>query len=81
MPEAKAPVEPVGPFVYVRFHGRGGSYAGAYPPQTLGVWAGRLVQWADAGRPGWVYFNNDVGGHAPRDAVRLREAVDRHRSG
>lgn len=81
MPSAKAPIEPVGPFVYVRFHGRGGSYAGAYPAQTLGPWARRLVEWADTGLPAWVYFNNDVGGHAPRDAVRLREAVERHRSG
>ena len=81
MPAARAPDEPVGPFVYVRFHGRGGSYAGSYPPQALGTWARRLVEWAGSGLPAWVYFNNDVGGHAPRDAMRLREAVLRHRSG
>ena len=81
MPQARAPTEPIGPFVYVRFHGRGGSYAGSYSPQAIGAWARRLVEWDHAGLPGWVYFNNDVGGHAPRDAVRLREAVERHRSG
>jgi uncharacterized protein YecE (DUF72 family) len=26
----------------------------------------------DAGREVFAYFNNDVGGHAPRDAVKLR---------
>ena len=80
MPDAGAPDEPVGPFVYVRFHGQG-TYDGSYPPQTIGAWARRLVAWADEGRDAWVYFNNDLGGHAPRDAVRLREAVARHRSG
>jgi uncharacterized protein YecE (DUF72 family) len=71
----------VGPFAYVRFHGRDGSYGGSYPPQAIGAWARRLASWADRGLNGWVYFNNDLGGHAPRDALRLREAVARHRSG
>jgi uncharacterized protein YecE (DUF72 family) len=78
MPDAGAPDEPVGPFVYVRFHGRGGHYAGSYAPQTIGAWARRLADWAAEGRDAWVYFNNDLGGHAPRDAVRLREAIERH---
>ena len=81
MPGSKAPIEPAGPFGYVRFHGRGGHYSGSYPAQALGAWAKRLVEWADAGLPAWVYFNNDAGGLAPRDALRLREAVDHHRSG
>jgi uncharacterized protein YecE (DUF72 family) len=33
--------------------------------------AGRLRQ----GKPVFAYFNNDVGGHAPRDAVRLRRMM------
>jgi uncharacterized protein YecE (DUF72 family) len=81
MPEARAPREPIGPFVYVRFHGREGTYGGAYPRQTIGAWARRLRRWSADGMTAWVYFNNDVGGHAPRDAVRLREAVERQRSG
>ena len=72
-----APAEPVGPFVYVRFHGRGGSYAGSYPPQALGAWARRVVEWADAGLPAWVYFNNDVGGHALRNALTLKRIIER----
>jgi uncharacterized protein YecE (DUF72 family) len=67
--------EPVGPLVYVRFHGSGARYGGRYPDAALDLWAERLVGWADAGLPAWAYFNNDVGGHAPRDAVRLRERV------
>ena len=70
-----APLEQIGPFVYLRFHGAAGGYAGAYADETLRTWAGRLLEWSTAGLPCWVYFNNDVGGHAPRDATRLREIV------
>jgi len=28
-----------------------------------------------AGVPVYAYFNNDADGHAPRDAVRLREKI------
>ncbi|HET6380513.1 MAG TPA: DUF72 domain-containing protein [candidate division Zixibacteria bacterium] len=69
--------EPIGPFVYVRFHGAGAKYGGRYPSQALAAWAERLAAWASGGLPCWVYFNNDVGGHAPRDAARLREMIRR----
>jgi hypothetical protein len=25
----------------------------------------------------YAYFNNDIGGHAPRDAIRLRQRLQR----
>jgi uncharacterized protein YecE (DUF72 family) len=67
--------EPVGPFVYVRFHGSGARYGGRYTLPTLERWADDLAGWAAEGRPAWVYFNNDGGGHAPRDAIRLRDLI------
>ena len=66
---------PVGPFAYVRFHGDG--YAGRYTSQRLAAWADRIAGWTDAGRTVWAYFNNDLGGHAVRDAARLREMAAR----
>lgn len=69
--------EPIGPFVYVRFHGATGRYRGGYSGQALSAWASRLVGWADAGRPVYAYFNNDARAHAVRDATRLREMVER----
>jgi uncharacterized protein YecE (DUF72 family) len=69
--------EPVGPFVYVRFHGAGRKYRGRYPPQRLAAWADRIAGWVAADLPVWAYFNNDIGGHAPRDADRLRTMVSR----
>jgi uncharacterized protein YecE (DUF72 family) len=64
----------VGPFVYARFHGPQ-KYSGRYPDENLEEWAEWLADKARAGLPVFAYFNNDSGGHAPRDAVRLREAI------
>ena len=64
----------VGPFVYVRFHGVQ-KYAGRYSDDVLEGWAEWLASQARSGRAVYAYFNNDVGGHAPRDAARLRTAI------
>jgi uncharacterized protein YecE (DUF72 family) len=61
----------VGPFVYVRFHGPV-RYGGRYDDDLLNSWADWLRAQARDGRPIFAYFNNDTGGHAPRDARRLR---------
>ena len=61
----------VGAFVYVRFHGVQ-KYSGRYDDRTLEAWADWLAARSREGRPIYAYFNNDTGGHAPRDAVRLR---------
>jgi uncharacterized protein YecE (DUF72 family) len=67
-----SPTEPVGPFVYVRFHGSVGRYHGSYAPEALEAWADRIAGWVEDGRPVWAYFNNDPEGQALRDAERLR---------
>jgi uncharacterized protein YecE (DUF72 family) len=77
MPGSATRPEPVGPFVYLRFHGSTGRYAGSYSSQRLTAWADRIAGWAGEGLPVWAYFNNDVDGHAVRDAVRLRSLVAR----
>ena len=64
----------VGPFVYVRFHGTQ-KYSGSYTDKTLDAWANWLAARVAEGRPIYAYFNNDTGGHAPRDAIRLRTAL------
>ena len=70
----------VGPFVYVRFHGWT-KYSGRYADRTLDEWADWLAERVSAGMDVYAYFNNDVGGHAPRDAVRLRERLSTRVSG
>jgi uncharacterized protein YecE (DUF72 family) len=67
----------VGPIVYVRFHGAGeAKYGGGYSERRLRDWADWLDGHRAAGTNVHAYFNNDVGGHAPRDAVTLRRMVN-----
>jgi uncharacterized protein YecE (DUF72 family) len=62
----------VGPIVYVRFHGPSGRYQGGYPADRLRSWADWLDGEIEKSSDIYAYFNNDVGGHAPRDAQTLR---------
>ena len=64
-----------GPFVYVRRHGPTGSYAGCYPDEHLQQDARRIGYWLAEGRDVYAYFNNDIEGHAVRNALRLLELV------
>jgi uncharacterized protein YecE (DUF72 family) len=64
----------IGPFVYVRFHGTQ-KYGGSYSDRALDEWAAWLAACARDGRSIYAYFNNDAGGHAPRDAIRLRRML------
>ena len=65
----------VGPFVYVRFHGASAKYGGSYSAAQIEGWAVWLAGQRARGIDVYVYFNKDVGGHAPRNAVTLREAL------
>jgi uncharacterized protein YecE (DUF72 family) len=73
---AGSATEPIvtGPFVYIRFHGPT-KYAGRYGDRVLDKWTAWLANQLREGRPVFAYFNNDAGGHAPRDAMRLRNAL------
>ena len=68
--------ERVGPVVYVRFHGASGHYSGGYSDDRLREWAGWLNAQRADGADVFAYFNNDVGGHAPRNAVALRRFME-----
>ena len=72
---APAPFVTTASWVYVRGHGPGGHYWGDYPDETLADWAGHMRRWLDAGKDVYAYFDNDIGGAAPRDAERLRALV------
>lgn len=61
------------PFTYLRFHGAsGGKYAGTYDDVELENEARWITKQLAEGRDVYAYFNNDVGGHAVEDALRLR---------
>jgi uncharacterized protein YecE (DUF72 family) len=76
MPGSAPARERVGPFVYVRFHGASSKYGGGYSDDRLRRWADWLNEQRNARCDVYAYFNNDVGGHAPRDAVTLRRALE-----
>jgi uncharacterized protein YecE (DUF72 family) len=62
-------------FVYVRLHGpdHHHSYAGSYSDDELRWWSDRIGEWQAMGRDVFVYFNNDGGGNAVRNARMLTE--------
>lgn len=71
-------------WTYVRFHGPDAlekPYHGTYSPQALAAHADRMAGWLDEGYDVYAFFNNDAEADAPRDARRLREMLDRRRSG
>ena len=68
----------VGPFVYVRFHGASARYSGSYSAAQLDDWGRWLEAQVQSGYATYAYFNNDVGGHAPRNAVTLRRLLGEH---
>jgi uncharacterized protein YecE (DUF72 family) len=63
--------------VYIRMHGPDSDpmYAGSYSNDELRGWADRITEWDRDGKDVWMYFNNDLGGHAVRNALRLRDLL------
>lgn len=57
-------------FVYLRLHGHPRTYVSPYG-RRLQAWASRLQRWLAEDRDVYVFFDNDTGGAAPRDAAQL----------
>lgn len=64
----------IGDFVYVRRHGPH-KYSGDYSDEDLARDACMVRKFAFSGRETYVFFNNDAGGAAPRNALQLIELV------
>jgi uncharacterized protein YecE (DUF72 family) len=62
-------------FRYVRLHGDAELYASGYGERALDEWAARCRRWADGGEDVFVYFDNDMKGYAPHDAMGLISRV------
>ena len=71
-----SPKEVTADFTYLRLHGPDGAYEGSYSDSALAGWAGALSSWAGQGVDVFCYFDNDDQGHAPRNALRLKEMLD-----
>jgi uncharacterized protein YecE (DUF72 family) len=75
----RAPPRLTGGFRYVRFHGTTGKYAGRYGAEALAGYARDYLDSAARGEDVFAYFNNDLGGHAVRDALDLLALVGEER--
>jgi uncharacterized protein YecE (DUF72 family) len=59
--------------IYVRFHGPKELYASSYNDEELKYFAKKLKKWVKKGHEIWAFFNNDIHGYAPKDALRLEK--------
>ncbi|GII21836.1 DUF72 domain-containing protein [Planosporangium mesophilum] len=62
---------------YLRLHEGRARPRPAYGRQALGTWLGRIAETFGTDREAYVFFNNDPGGAAIRDAVALAELARR----
>jgi uncharacterized protein YecE (DUF72 family) len=62
-------------FFYARLHGAEELYGSRYDADGLGRWADEIRSHLAVGRDAFVYFDNDMHGYAPHDAVALRELL------
>lgn len=73
MPGKETPRIITGDVIYVRFHCPTGKYQGNYSKSALQDWANWLKEHIKEARCIYAYFNNDIGGHAIRNAKTLKE--------
>jgi uncharacterized protein YecE (DUF72 family) len=67
-------------FAYFRFHGPREMFASSYTDFELDQWADRAAALSRENRLVYAYFNNDSGGHAPRNARDLRHKIELRQS-
>jgi uncharacterized protein YecE (DUF72 family) len=72
----ETPHEITATFAYVRLHGPSNrKYSGNYSKLQMRLWAKEIQGWQKDLKNIYVYFDNDVGGYAPKNALTLRELV------
>ncbi|MEC4723797.1 DUF72 domain-containing protein [Noviherbaspirillum sp. CPCC 100848] len=86
-PEFHTPLLPTSQFIYLRRHGPGALYASGYDDKALRADIDSIWRLAGANQAStchqidtaYVFFNNDIHGHAPRDAMRMMELLEHKR--
>lgn len=75
--DMKVPNEITADFTYVRFHGpTSAKYFGSYSDAQLRTWAKRIEEWKRRLAGVYVYFNNDPGGEAVKNAQTLKHLLE-----
>lgn len=73
--DAPSPERVTADLIYLRFHGREGTYADSYTADALATWAEKIAAWDASGRDVYAYFNNDAHAHAVENATELKERI------
>src|SRR5215469_180563 len=71
---------PTADFSYFRFHGPKKWCASAYSHNELRAWAAQIAAMLAGRRDVYAFFNNDAGGHAPRDAFSLLKILQERKA-
>ena len=61
--------------VYVRLHGKPRTYADSYSSHELATWAKKIEKWTSEKREVFVFFDNDIEGAAPQNALTLLDKL------
>jgi uncharacterized protein YecE (DUF72 family) len=72
MPGNQSPRVVTADVIYVRFHGPTSRYTGNYSNAQLKKWAHWIKQNSQQTRATFAYFNNDIKGHAIKNAKTLK---------
>lgn len=72
----RSPCEITADFTYVRLHGPGAAYQGAYSAATLRRWAARIRDWQKSLKAIYLYFDNDQAGYAAKNALSLKRMLE-----
>ena len=77
MPRLACPLLATADFAYVRFHGRDGLYSSCYSDEELADWAGKIRDLGTNLDSVYIYFNNDIEGFALKNAVTIRDYLEK----
>jgi uncharacterized protein YecE (DUF72 family) len=75
MPGFSCPLVATSDFAYVRFHGSQGLYSSDYSDEELSQWAERIGGLGRDVKVIYIYFNNDAGAFAIKNAMKLRSLL------
>lgn len=64
-------------FIYFRLHGSQLWYSSSYKDRELNLFAERIIGFWRAGLDIFIYFNNDQHGYAVKNALKLKEILEK----
>ena len=79
MPELRCPLAATSDFAYIRFHGNSSLYSSCYSDEELADWARGIADFDENLKTVYIYFNNDVEGFAIKNAITIRDYLEKER--